>query len=422
MLRHLFLFVGYGGLATAAAFYLPIWLPAMDWMLATVSASVLFLIGALLHESYSRVGRETSLTEQLLRQRRSLADLEDELTWTRREVRAVREALEAVARAGKEGGGTAAMGEVMAEVKMLKSLVGRLADASAQAARRDGKQAGPAPSLRADPDGKPALRGIPRAVKAAKGLAAKNEPALLDKVREALRDDQIELLLQPIVSLPQRKHRGYECFSRLTAADGTKLEPAQYIEVAEKAGLIAAIDNMLLFRCIQLVRRIQRKNQSIDFFCNLSPHTLADQTFFGDFVDFLESNPELAQNLVFEFSQDDLAQHDKDAHHHLERLHKLGCRYSLDQVKNIAIDAEQLAMRHVRFVKLDIVMVLSHLTGDALVDLRAFKAKLDEKKIDLIVEKVENEDDVVELLDLGIDYGQGFLFGEPRNARSSEAA
>ena len=83
--------------------------------------------------------------------------------------------------------------------------------------------------------------------------------------------------------------------------------PEQYIALAERAGLITAIDNMLLFRCIQLVRKIHNRNQDIDFFCNLSPHTLVDEDFFNDFVAFLEGNQELAQHLVFEFAQGDFA-------------------------------------------------------------------------------------------------------------------
>lgn len=44
----------------------------------------------------------------------------------------------------------------------------------------------------------------------------------------------------------------------------------------------------------------------------------------------------------------------------------------------------------------------------------ALKAALDRHGIDLIVEKVESEKTLVELLDFQIDFGQGYLFGEPR--------
>src|SRR3546814_8510470 len=69
--------------------------------------------------------------------------------------------------------------------------------------------------------------------------------------------------------------------------------PEQYIAVAEREGIVSAIDNMLLIRCIQLVRKIQNRGEKLDFFCNISSHTLGDDAFFGDFVAFLESNRDL---------------------------------------------------------------------------------------------------------------------------------
>ena len=47
------------------------------------------------------------------------------------------------------------------------------------------------------------------------------------------------------------------------------------------------------------------------------------------------------------------------------------------------------------------------------------KQTLDRYNVDLIVEKIERESDLIELLDLNIDFGQGFLFGEPRLSRAA---
>ena len=236
--------------------------------------------------------------------------------------------------------------------------------------------------------------------------------AVLDIVRAALRSDRIDLVLQPIVSLPQRRRRFYECFSRLRTEDGAMILPEQYIALAERAGLITSIDNMLLFRCIQLVRKIHNRNQDIDFFCNLSPHTLVDEDFFNDFVAFLEGNQELAQHLVFEFAQGDFARWSEIGARLLDRLAALGCRFSLDQVTDLKFDPAALAARHVRFVKIESGILLNQMQ-DSVGMLRALRRH----QIDLIVEKVEDEGRLLEILDYDIDFGQGFLFGEPRLAR-----
>src|SRR3546814_12937005 len=96
--------------------------------------------------------------------------------------------------------------------------------------------------------------------------------------------------------------------------------PEQYIGLAEREGIIAAIDNMLLIRCIQLVRKMQYRSEKLDFFCNISSHTLGDDAFFGDFVAFLESNRDLSKHLIFEFSQNDYEAWDSGAAPYRRRL------------------------------------------------------------------------------------------------------
>ena len=66
--------------------------------------------------------------------------------------------------------------------------------------------------------------------------------------------------------------------------------PEQYISIAEREGLITAIDNMLLFRCVQLLRKTQGPSKNVDFYCNISPYSLADLGFFREFVEFMSDH------------------------------------------------------------------------------------------------------------------------------------
>ncbi|MDH3472217.1 MAG: EAL domain-containing protein [Rhodospirillales bacterium] len=268
-------------------------------------------------------------------------------------------------------------------------------------------------SARKKPKGPPALvlAPMPREL---------DEASVLDVVRRALRDDRIELAVQPIVSLPQRKRRHFECFTRLKNPDGTLLLPEDYIAIAEREGLITAIDNMLLLRCIQQVRRIRLQDRKTGFFCNISLHTLKDEEFFGDFVNFLDANHDLAPSIVFEFAQADLARHGPAETRHLDRLAMLGCRFSVDQVEDLEIDVTLLNRRRISFVKVAAGRLLAEASAAEeeaeAAAARRLNRKLEREAIDLIVEKIEEEDDLLELLDHGIVLGQGFLFGEPRPA------
>jgi cyclic-di-GMP phosphodiesterase, flagellum assembly factor TipF len=228
------------------------------------------------------------------------------------------------------------------------------------------------------------------------------------------------LFVQPIVSLPQRKRRHYECFSRVRAEDGSILMPESYIGVAEREGLIAAIDNMLLFRGVQLVRRVQKANSDVGIFVNISEHTFADVRFLREFATFMAANRDLAPHLVFEFSQASVARHRDAGFKELGKLGKLGFRLSMDQVTSIDFDVADLAELHIRFLKIEATKLVEQTRATTQrLDMRAFKQALDSFAIDLIVEKIETEPMLVELLDMPVDFGQGYLFGEPRLSKDA---
>ncbi|MBK8159894.1 MAG: EAL domain-containing protein [Rhodospirillaceae bacterium] len=249
------------------------------------------------------------------------------------------------------------------------------------------------------------------------------EDEILDALRDGLRENGVELALQPVVTLPQRKRRFFECFSRVRISDGRVLTPEQYLDLAERHGLVTAIDNMQLFRCIQTLRRIRKSNASVGFFLNISHHTLADRDFFREFINLMAQNAELAPAIVFEFSQRAMEMADEALLRDLDRLAQLGYRFSLDQVTHFDINPSQLSSHHFRFMKIEAERLIAAARAGALgEDPQEFKRMLDSFAIDLIADHVESEPMLLELLDMHLDYGQGYLFGEPRIARAETSA
>ena len=57
---------------------------------------------------------------------------------------------------------------------------------------------------------------------------------------------------------------------------------------------MSVVDNLLLFRCVQIVRRLTQKSREIGIFCNISGDTLADREFFPQFLDYMRVNRDLA--------------------------------------------------------------------------------------------------------------------------------
>ena len=255
--------------------------------------------------------------------------------------------------------------------------------------------------------------------------------ALLETVREALTENRVDLYLQPVVSLPQRRTVFYESFSRLRDESGRVLMPAEYLAVAEPEGLVTTIDNLLLFRCVQIVRRLAKQDRKVGIFCNVSTLSLADETFFPQFLEMLSANRDLAGALIFELGQGAFDARGSVEARNMGKLAELGFRFSLDKVVDFDLDLQDLARSDVKFLKIaaqplldELIEVDDRLVLRTLPDLAAedFCALTRRYGVEVIAEKVETERQVVDILELDILYGQGHLFGEPRPIRDAVIA
>ena len=237
----------------------------------------------------------------------------------------------------------------------------------------------------------------------------------VNAVRRAVESNRVDLYLQPIVTLPQRKVRYYEAVMRLQTDDvRTPRVPRRC-----RAALMPRIDNLLVLRCVQVVRRLQVKNREIGLFCGISFDTLNDPEGFSELSHFLEANRALASSLLLGFKQSDWRAMGPSEHKRLAVLRDQGFRFCIDQVADLRMEPRDLAERGVRFVKVPTPLLLGRAAAPApevhaaeLSDLLARFA------ISLIADTIEAEAQVVGLLDYDVRFGQGLLFSPPRPVRA----
>jgi cyclic-di-GMP phosphodiesterase, flagellum assembly factor TipF len=257
----------------------------------------------------------------------------------------------------------------------------------------------------------PALRLVREAETA---FAQPLETDALAIMRSALEDSRIDLHLQPIVKLPNRRTTHYEAFSRVRDEDGKVIFPQDYLRPAESAGLIGTLDNLLLFRCITLIRNLGPRKPGTKLFVNLALGSLRDSEFLGDFAYFMSKNEELATRLVFEIAAPDLIELDGGVFAQLAQLAKSGFGFSIDLGNNIDLPDDIWRALNIKYIKLRAACLAAECQGFAFDRLRA---QLRQNKAALIATHIEHERDVIDVLDIGADFGQGYLFGKPRLAR-----
>jgi cyclic-di-GMP phosphodiesterase TipF (flagellum assembly factor) len=362
-----------------------------------LAGGALFLAAAQIHSAFLRRRESRRARSDIAKLKQTSKELRVALEDTHTKIEDVKAAVEAKASAQSK--------KIISELQVLESLMkefaGRIATKVQQAMPDD-----VVIERRAAPNG------------AKNYLDTLGEPQLLETIRAALEENRVDLYLQPIVSLPQRKLRFYEALSRLRAEDGAVIMPAQYMKVAAPAGLMSVVDNLLLFRCVQIVRRLTARHKEVGVFCNISGDTLADAEFFPQFLEYMHHNRDLAPHIIFEFSQSAVLKAGTQGDSNLMYLSNLGFALSMDHVETLALDFAKLkglGFRHVK-VRAD-TLTKGMQSANATVAAEDFKNLLGRHGLNLIAERVEDEKTVVQLLDYNVDFAQGYLFGEPRAVR-----
>ncbi|MFZ0424876.1 MAG: EAL domain-containing protein [Xanthobacteraceae bacterium] len=249
-------------------------------------------------------------------------------------------------------------------------------------------------------------------------FAGMERDGIVALIRQAIVANTIELYLQPIVTLPQRKVRYYEALSRLKTEGGAIVAAADFLPYVETAALMPKLDSLSALRCVQVVRRLLLKNRDIGLFCNISGSTLTDAGF-PRLLEFMDANRAIAPHLVFEFTQSAVRTMGPIENESLAALAERGFRFSVDNLTDLRLEARELNDRGFRFVKAPAALLFNRATA-ASTDIHPADLSdlLGRFGIDLIAEHIESESTVVDLLDYDVRFGQGLLFSPPRPVRA----
>jgi cyclic-di-GMP phosphodiesterase TipF (flagellum assembly factor) len=272
----------------------------------------------------------------------------------------------------------------------------------------------------AAPVAEPAVAAVPASADASTG---RSSAQILAAVKNAIEANRIDIYLQPMVTLPQRKVRFYEAVTRLRDDKDEILTPDDFIGTAEAAGLMGRIDHAVMLRCVQVLRRLMVRNKEVGIFCNVAAATLSNPATFAQCLDFLEANRALAPSFVLEFKQSTFRNLGPTETEHLAALAQRGYRFSIDHVTDLRIEPRELADRGVRFIKVPASLLLDQRqTSASDIHPSDLSDLLGRFGIDLVAERIEGERAVVDLLDYDVRYGQGFLFAVPRPLRPETAS
>jgi len=236
-------------------------------------------------------------------------------------------------------------------------------------------------------------------------------PDTVDRVaglERIIEDGAFDLAYQPVVDLKDRSVRHAEVLVRFT--DGTT--PLAAIAASEAAGMIGDFDLAVCARAIDHLAAGVADFPSVAV--NLSGRSLESRGFADRLLALLDARKADPSRLMFELTETVIIGEVETVNRVVQDMRRRGFRFCLDDLGSGANSFHYLRSIPVDFVKIDGAFGRDALNNERDRSfLRYVSGFCRENQILAIAEMIETESEARRYLELGIDYGQGYLFGRP---------
>ena len=230
-------------------------------------------------------------------------------------------------------------------------------------------------------------------------------------LQEVLLEDKLATVFQPIVDLRDNSLLGLEALSR--GPEGTVLHaPLRLFELAAEADLAFELDRKCRRRALSSARGLSAGQK---LFINVLPSALYDPEFQGaSLVHQLDGLGLQPDRIVLEITESSAIENYGVFAEALGEFTRLGFKIAVDDVGAGYSGLEKIAHLNPNYLKLDRELIKdidsSYIRREMA---RALKAFADKIGSTIIAEGIEREAELKALIELGIDYGQGFLLARP---------
>ncbi|HEY5347143.1 MAG TPA: GGDEF domain-containing protein, partial [Rhizomicrobium sp.] len=234
--------------------------------------------------------------------------------------------------------------------------------------------------------------------------------SIADEVIEALGDNRLALAYQPIISAKSRLTSHYESLLRMRRKDGAIVTAGAFIPAAEQLGIVQLVDRFALESIIAKLKA----HPGVTLAVNVSGTTAGDPAWLQSFVDYVRANDVVASRLIVELTETAALHHFEENAQFVSQLREMGVRVAIDDFGAGYTSFRNLQMLHVDTVKIDgsYVKDLS-VSPENQVFVRTLVGLAKNFNMNTVAEWVGSNEDAALLESFGVDYFQGFFFGEP---------
>ena len=237
---------------------------------------------------------------------------------------------------------------------------------------------------------------------------------LLEDIRKGLEQDQFVTRYQPIVSLKDQVIAGFEALVRWEHPRLGTLMPSDFIPIAERSGLINKLGMRVLSCAAKDFSEVNAKTGKTPFVSiNISSRELLQTDFVADITNVLTETNLDPKLMRIEVTESMVMHNPEHSTQILNRIKSLGVGTSLDDFGTGYSSLAYLLRFPFDTIKIDKSFIQARMQHERLIVLRSIIGLAHNLNQSIIAEGVEFESDVTDLMQLGCEFAQGYLFGEP---------
>lgn len=229
------------------------------------------------------------------------------------------------------------------------------------------------------------------------------------KIKDAIAQDRIEPLFQPIVNSNTKEIVKYEALMRMVDENGEYIAPVHFLELAKKNKLYPELTKIMLHKTFE-----QFKNANSQVSINLSVQDILNETVHEIILEKLHQY-KLGDRIVFEILESEGIENFEEVMNFIKEVKATGAKISIDDFGTGYSNFEYLMKLNVDYIKIDASMIKdidknknSQMVTETIID---FAQKMG---IKTVAEFIHSEDVYNMIKKMGINYAQGYYFGEPK--------
>ncbi|MFP3977553.1 EAL domain-containing protein [Marinobacter sp. KMM 10035] len=252
---------------------------------------------------------------------------------------------------------------------------------------------------------------------------ARKRLMLINDMRSAVKNGQFELHFQPIVNLTTGKVCNAEALIRWNHPEHGMISPAEFIPLAEETGLIVGIGDWVFREAARQTKRwSDLLNTGMQVSVNMSPVQFQSSALnIADWLDHLKTLGLDPSYLSIEITEGLLLNASDGVKDKLLRFRDAGIQVAIDDFGVGYSALSYLKRFDIDYLKIDQSFIHNIETDqNDLVLSEAIAIMAHRLGLKVIAEGVETEAQRQLLLEIGCDYGQGYLFSRPLSATAFE--